>query len=300
MSIVVDNITKVYGKQKAIDSISFTVQEGEILGLLGPNGAGKTTTMKILTGFMPPTSGQATILGMDVAVDNLEVRKIIGYLPEHNPLYGSMFVKEFLHFICRVHGMSNAAERVNSIIEEVGLVAEKSKKISQLSKGYKQRVGLAQAIIHDPKVLILDEPISGLDPNQLVEIRSLISKLKSGRTIIFSSHILQEVESVCDRIVILNNGRIVADDKIKELNLSSSQRFNIQVKFLKPIKNSELMNHFSQVKVQTIKDGSFVISSAKDIRSEIFDYAVEKGNKLLELRILEQSLESVFKSVTKS
>jgi len=216
MSISVASLTKVYGKQKAVDNISFSAEPG-VLGFLGPNGAGKSTTMKILTGFIPQTSGKASVCGFDVETQPLEVKRSIGYLPESNPLYTDMYVRESLAFIANIHQIPDPEKRIEEIIELTGLTPEKHKKIGQLSKGYRQRVGLAQAILHDPQVLILDEPTSGLDPNQLIGIRQLIRDLGKTKTIILSTHIMQEVEAVCDRVVIINKGTIVADDTLAGL-----------------------------------------------------------------------------------
>lgn len=216
MSISVESLTKVYGRQKAVDSISFSAQPG-VLGFLGPNGAGKSTTMKILTGFIPQTSGKASVCGFDVQTQPLEVKRSIGYLPESNPLYQEMYVRESLAFIADIHKVPNAEQRIEEVIEITGLTPEKHKKIGQLSKGYRQRVGLAQAIIHDPQVLILDEPTSGLDPNQLIGIRQLIRDLGKTKTIVLSTHIMQEVEAVCDHVVIINKGNIVANDTLDGL-----------------------------------------------------------------------------------
>jgi ABC-2 type transport system ATP-binding protein len=225
MSIEVDSLTKLYGKQKAIDAISFSTRPGKVTGFLGPNGAGKSTTMKILTGFIPQTSGTATVCGFDVVTQSREVKRNIGYLPETNPQYLEMYVKESLAFIAEVHQVHNPAKRIAEVIEQTGLGPEQHKKIGQLSKGYRQRVGLAQAIIHDPQVLILDEPTSGLDPNQLVGIRQLIRDLGATKTIILSTHIMQEVDAVCDDVVIINRGKIVASDTlqgIKDQHLGKS------------------------------------------------------------------------------
>ncbi|HVW14542.1 MAG TPA: ATP-binding cassette domain-containing protein [Mucilaginibacter sp.] len=219
MSIEVQTLTKVYGKQKAIDGISFSAGPG-VLGFLGPNGAGKSTTMKILTGFLPQTSGKASVCGFDVEEQPLDVKRSIGYLPESNPLYQDMYVRESLTFIANIHGVHDAEKRIDEVIELTGLTPEKHKKIGQLSKGYKQRVGLAQAILHDPQVLILDEPTSGLDPNQLIGIRQLIRDLGKTKTIVLSTHIMQEVEAVCSRVVIINKGKIVADDTLDGLRSS--------------------------------------------------------------------------------
>ncbi len=219
MSISIHNLTKVYGSQKAIDSLSFDIPKGQIVGFLGPNGAGKSTTMKILTGYLEATSGTASVNGFDVQKEDMQAKNSIGYLPEHNPLYLEMYVKEFLEFAGSLYKMKGAAlkNRVAEIIEQVGLSRESHKKIGQLSKGYRQRVGLAQALIHDPEVLILDEPTTGLDPNQLAEIRALIKEVGKNKTVILSTHIMQEVESICERAIIINLGKIVADKSIKEL-----------------------------------------------------------------------------------
>lgn len=221
MSIVVETLTKVYGAQKALDGISFNAGPG-VLGFLGPNGAGKSTTMKILTGFIPQTSGKASVCGFDVEKQPLEVKSHIGYLPESNPLYLDMYVKEALHFVANIHGIANADKRIADIIEQTGLGPEQHKKIGQLSKGYRQRVGLAQAILHDPEVLILDEPTSGLDPNQLIGIRQLIADLGKTKTVILSTHIMQEVEAVCSEVIIINKGKIVANDSLDGLRKKNS------------------------------------------------------------------------------
>ena len=219
MSIIVKNLTKVYGKQKALNDVSLSIEDGEIVGLLGPNGAGKSTMMKILTCFIPPTSGDVKVCGYDIFDNPMEVRRSIGYLPEQNPLYYDMYVREFLLFVAGIHRIEKKLrrERVEEIIELTGLSKEVNKKIAALSKGYKQRVGIAQALIHDPEVLILDEPTTGLDPNQLVEIRNLIKHVGKTKTVLLSTHIMQEVEAVCSRVVIINNGRLVADDETKHL-----------------------------------------------------------------------------------
>jgi ABC-2 type transport system ATP-binding protein len=217
MSLVVENLVKIYGEQKAVNNISFTVQQGEIIGFLGPNGAGKSTTMKIITGFLKANSGKVLVNNIDVAKQPIEVKKQIGYLPEANPLYFDMYVKEYLHFIAGIHQLKNIAEEVANVIELVGLQIEQAKKIGQLSKGYKQRVGLAAALIHNPSIVILDEPTSGLDPNQIIEIRKVIKQQGKQKTVLFSSHILQEVEAVCDKIIIINKGNIVANDSLQNI-----------------------------------------------------------------------------------
>jgi ABC-2 type transport system ATP-binding protein len=217
MSLVVENLVKIYGEQKAVNNISFTVQQGEIIGFLGPNGAGKSTTMKIITGFLKANSGKVLVNNIDVEKQPIEVKKQIGYLPEANPLYFDMYVKEYLHFIAGIHQLKNIPEEVANVIELVGLQIEQAKKIGQLSKGYKQRVGLAAALIHNPSIVILDEPTSGLDPNQIIEIRKVIKQQGKQKTVLFSSHILQEVEAVCDKIIIINKGNIVANDSLQNI-----------------------------------------------------------------------------------
>ena len=284
MSIVVNGLSKVYGQQKAIDDISFSAEKGQIIGLLGPNGAGKTTTMKILTCYMPPTSGTATLSGLEIGKDDHEIKKLIGYLPEHNPLYGTMYVKEYLRFVERVHKLPRNANRIPALIDRVGLTIESNKKIGQLSKGYRQRVGIAQALIHEPEILILDEPISGLDPNQLVEIRALISELKKDKTVIFSSHILQEVESISDKIIILDKGRIVADDALSNLASKSSNNTVISIELLNDI-SEEILRKVSGVQnVQKVESKSFVLDSNFDNREQIFDTVAASGNKLLGMK----------------
>lgn len=224
MSILVDELCKTYGEQKALDGISFRAMPGSVLGFLGPNGAGKSTTMKILTGYIPQTSGRAEVCGFDVSTHSMEVRRHIGYLPEHNPLYLDMYVREALGFIGAIHQSENKAKRIDEVIELCGLGQEQNKKISALSKGYRQRVGLAQAIFSDPKVLILDEPTSGLDPNQVIGIRSLIRDLAKTRTVILSTHIMQEVEAVCENVIIIDQGKIVAEDKLADLRLKHQNK----------------------------------------------------------------------------
>jgi len=232
MSVIVEGLTKLYGAQKAVDQLSFEAKKGEVLGFLGPNGAGKTTTMKMISCFIPQTAGKATICGFTTDADPMAVRKRIGYLPEHNPLYKEMYIKEYLHFVAGLHKIKNKRSRVEEMIEMTGLEREQNKRINQISKGYKQRVGLAQAMIHDPEVLILDEPTSGLDPNQLVEIRSLIKRLSQEKTVIFSTHIMQEVQAVCDRVVIINQGKLVANDDINTLQSKVRGESLISVQFL--------------------------------------------------------------------
>ncbi|NNE27798.1 MAG: ATP-binding cassette domain-containing protein [Saprospiraceae bacterium] len=302
MSINVKNISKIYGAQKAIDNISFNAEVGEIIGLIGPNGAGKTTTMKILTGYIPQTAGTVEVFGHDLQDEELQIKKLTGYLPEHNPLYGSMYVKEYLTFVCRVHKLSNIKDRIERIIERVGLTDEQHKKISSLSKGYKQRVGIAQAIIHDPKVLILDEPISGLDPNQLIEIRSLIKSLSEGRIIIFSSHILQEIESICDKVIILDKGKIIKDDSLVDLNAASQNIINLKLTCVEAINYKSLREITGVLKIEKSNAVQCILryDINDDPRPAIFDWAVQQNNKILEMTPLQESLETIFKSVTQS
>ena len=302
MSIKVSNVTKIYTKQRALDNVSFEVNTGEIVGFLGPNGAGKSTMMKILTCFIPQTSGQASVCGYDVSEESLEVRKNVGYLPEHNPLYLDMYVKEYLEFIAGSHHLKNVKQRITEMIELIGLQVEQKKKIGALSKGYRQRVGLAQALIHDPKVLILDEPTTGLDPNQLAEIRNLIIQIGKQKTILLSTHIMQEVEAVCDRVIIVNNGQIVANDITSVLqNSQSANKQFITAEFDKTTSIDSLKTIEGVFNAKNITGNSWQIEvhSQKDIRPDIFQYAVKNGLTVLTLHKEEQRLEDVFKQLTK-
>jgi ABC-2 type transport system ATP-binding protein len=301
VSIIVKNISKVYGEQYALSDVSFEVKSGEIVGFLGPNGAGKSTMMKILTCFIPQTSGNANVCGFDVNEHSIEVRKRVGYLPEHNPLYLEMYVKEYLAFIANLHGTKNVVNRVNEMIEITGLQKEQKKKIATLSKGYRQRVGLAQAMIHDPQVLILDEPTTGLDPNQLTEIRTLIKEIGKSKTVMLSTHIMQEVEAICDKVIIVNNGKIVADDLTS--NLQTSLRNNkqlITVEFDRETQRNKLKNIPGVLDAKNISNNSWRIEaqSEKDIRNELFQFAVANGLAVLTLHKEEQRLEDVFKELT--
>lgn len=302
MSVKVSSLSKTYGQQQAVNAISFEVNKGEVLGFLGPNGAGKSTTMKMLTCFIPPTSGSATVCGFNTTVSPLEVAKKIGYLPENNPLYLDMYVREYLEFMAGLHQLGNMTNgRIDEMIEITGLTAERKKKVGQLSKGYKQRVGLAQAMLHNPEVLILDEPTSGLDPNQLVEIRSLIKQLGKNKTVIFSSHIMQEVQAVADRVIIINKGKIVADDSTANLQNRTGNEVVITVEFKQNVDRSLLGNIKGVKSFEQLKDGkwNFVAEGRKDIREDIFNFAKEKNLTLLHLNKEEFSLEEVFKSLTK-
>lgn len=299
MSIEVKNLFKYYGEQAAVNNVSFSVRNGEIVGFLGPNGAGKSTTMKIISGFIPSDQGEVTVCGLKVDVDNLETRKLIGYLPENNPLYLDMYVKEYLEFVGGIYKIAKLKSRVNDMIYSVGLGLEQNKKIGALSKGYRQRVGLAQAIIHDPQVLILDEPTSGLDPNQLVEIRELICSIGKEKTVMLSTHIMQEVEAICDRIVIINKGCIVANDKTLNLQETKGEQ-TVFVEFDQPIAKSQLTVIPGVTKVEAIKNGWLIGSDIEiDLRKEVAQFAQKKGWLTLTLTIEKKSLEDVFKNLTK-
>lgn len=302
MSIKVNNITKTYGEQKALNNISFEVGSAEIVGFLGPNGAGKSTMMKILTCFIPQTSGSASVCGFDIAEESLEVRKRVGYLPEHNPLYLDMYVKEYLEFIAGLHKVVNVKQRIAEMIETTGLQIEQKKKIGALSKGYRQRVGLAQALIHDPKVLILDEPTTGLDPNQLAEIRNLIIEVGKQKTVLFSTHIMQEVEAVCDRVIIINKGVIVANDSTKVLQKTQIEnKYFITVEFDKQTSRNSLKNIKCVYDAKNIKNHiwQLEVHGEKDIRSDVFQFAIQNGLAVLTLNKEEQRLEDIFKQLTK-
>ncbi len=301
MSVVVQGLTKIYGAQKAIDTISFEAQQGEVLGFLGPNGAGKTTTMKILTCFIPQTSGDATVCGYDVRTHPLEVRSKIGYLPEHNPLYKELYVKEYLSFVAGLHKIKNKKQRVAEMIERTGLGREQNKIIGTLSKGYRQRVGLAQALLHDPEVLILDEPTTGLDPNQLAEIRSLIKQLGQEKTVIFSTHIMQEVQAVCDRVLIINNGQLVANDRIGTLQNRMNGASNIIIELAQNISKEQLSKIPKVASVEPLGNNRWKLTTTdnQDIRADIFKFAVQQKLTLLELKKETYSVEDVFQELTK-
>lgn len=321
MSIIVSNITKIYGAQKALDAVTLEIKPGGITGLLGPNGAGKSTLMKILTCFIPPTKGDASVCGFDVLEQSIEVRKKVGYLPENNPLYLDLYVREFLGFIAGTHNLKgNIASRVADMIEMTGLASEQHKKIGALSKGYRQRVGLAQAMIHNPEVLILDEPTSGLDPNQLLEIRNLITELGKTKTVMMSTHIMQEVEAICNRAIIIHKGRIVADDSTQNLQHLAKSADIIIVEFHVPVKGS-LLNTIPGVVEATpaiastggpfAKNGGSILhheastwhlisAPGSDIRAAVFQFAVEHKYTVLSLHREEQKLEEVFQELTRS
>lgn len=303
MSVSVLNLSKKYAQQKAVDNISFEVKKGDILGFLGPNGAGKSTTMKMLTCYLPPSSGTASIDGMDIIQQPLEVRRKIGYLPENNPLYYDMYVKEFLEFAYRIYGQQSSnkiQQTIKETIDLVGLGLEQHKKIGQLSKGYKQRVGIAQALIHQPEVLILDEPTSGLDPNQLADIRNLIKELGKEKTIIFSTHIMQEVQAVCDRVIIINKGKIVANEKPDNLQNLLSKEVLIEVEFENAILQNDLQQISNVYSIEQLTSTHFVLhgKDSTQLRKDIFAYAVSKNNPLLTLKQESKSLEDIFHQLT--
>ncbi|MBR3939495.1 MAG: gliding motility-associated ABC transporter ATP-binding subunit GldA [Bacteroidales bacterium] len=301
MSIHVENISKIYGTQKALDQVSFSINEGEIVGLLGPNGAGKSTLMKIITCFIPPTSGSISVYGHNIFDNPLEIRRNIGYLPEHNPLYLEMYVREFLEFAAGLYNIGKQTkQRVEEIIELTGLTKEANKKIGQLSKGYRQRVGIAQALIHDPKVLILDEPTTGLDPNQLEEIRQLIKKIGEKKIVMLSTHIMQEVEAICSRVIIINSGKIVADDKTQ--NIHSIQKTSNQyfVEFNKEI-NITAIKQLKDVKdISANGNNTYTITANgnTDIRENIFKWAVDNNIAVLTIRKNDNNLEKIFHELT--
>jgi ABC-2 type transport system ATP-binding protein len=300
MSIEVKNLLKVYGEQKAVNNISFKVNKGEIVGFLGPNGAGKSTTMKIITGYLEQNGGEAYVCGINVADDPLATKKKIGYLPELNALYYEMYVREYLAFVAEVHHVENAKSKIENVITLTGLKVESKKKIGQLSKGYKQRVGLAAALIHDPEVLILDEPTSGLDPNQIIEIREVIKKQGKDKTVLFSSHILQEVEAICDRVIIINKGELVADDKLSNLRQQSSSSNVVKVSF-KEILEKELLEKLSATKSVNKTDANnwqLATDNPEQLRKQILELSLQHNLNIVSLQSESQSLEDVFRSLT--
>ncbi len=304
MSITVKNLTKVFGQQKALDNISFHVDEGEILGFLGPNGAGKSTTMKIATCYLPPTSGEVFVEGVNVVDDPIRVKKHIGYLPEHNPLYLEMYVHEYLHFTGGLFGLRGKTlrNRTGEMIELCGLEREQNKKIEALSKGYRQRVGLAQALIHDPSVLILDEPTTGLDPNQIVEIRNVIKEVSANKTVLFSTHIMQEVQALCDRVIVINKGHIVADDKIESLKNQPVETVVITLEFSEKIDEALIRSVDGVLRVSHVREGQYVVEAGadRDIRPSIFKLAASHNLTLVGMRQEEENMEKIFQRLTKS
>lgn len=298
MSLQLKDLLKVYGTQKAVDEISFTVNKGEIVGFLGPNGAGKSTTMKMITGYLKPNGGKAFVSGADVENNPIVTKQKIGYLPEANPLYYDMYVREYLHFIAGVHKIRDEKKRIGEVIELTGLTLESRKKVGQLSKGYKQRVGLAAALVHDPEVLILDEPTSGLDPNQIIEIRNVIKQQGQNKTVLFSSHILQEVQAICDRVIIINKGKIVADDSIK--NLQHADKNTIRVMFKEPLE-AEWLQRLPSVIIADKKD-SFTwllqTNNSNETRRELMQLALQHNLNIVSLLDEGSNLEEIFKALT--
>ncbi|MFD1095066.1 gliding motility-associated ABC transporter ATP-binding subunit GldA [Salegentibacter chungangensis] len=296
MSVSVEEISKFYGEQKALNSVSFSIERGEIVGFLGPNGAGKSTLMKILTGYLPPSEGIAKVNGLSVQDDIHEIQKNIGYLPEHNPLYTDMFVREYLGFNAKIYGIDK--NRIEEVIKLTGLSPEANKKIEQLSKGYRQRVGIASALLHNPDVLILDEPTTGLDPNQLAEIRNLIKNIGKDKTVFLSTHIMQEVEAICERVIIINNGEIVADKKLEDLRNEEEQVIlvefdyqieNVAIKKLPNLKSMKSLGGFAY---------ELTFDTQKDMRPVVFDFAHDNGLKTVQLNRKTKNLESLFAELT--
>ena len=302
MSVVVSHLTKKYANQLAVDNLSFEAKPGEILGFLGPNGAGKSTTLKIITGFLEPTEGQVTVWGHEVVSDSISARRKIGYLPENNPLYPEMYVHEYLRFIGGMYELSrwSLRSRIKEMVGLCGLGPEQNKIIGSLSKGYRQRVGLAQALLNDPPVLILDEPTSGLDPNQIIEIRNLIKEVSKNKTLIFSSHILSEVQALCDRVIIIDKGKMVLNKMSSDLHLSIAQSKTLIVEFDQEIPLAELEAITGVIEVKSLEEGKYQlrVEADKDIRPVVFRFASEKGKTLVELREQEESLEEIFQQLT--
>ncbi len=301
MSIEVKDLTRIYGEQKAIDGISFSVSRGEIVGFLGPNGAGKSTTMKILTGCLKPSGGQAFLNGIDVNVHPVQTKKMTGYLPESNPLYGDMYIREYLSFIADIHLLPAKKEKINSTIDSVGLRPEAGKKISQLSKGYKQRVGLAAALIHAPDVLILDEPTTGLDPNQIVEIRDVIRNYGKNRTVLFSSHILQEVEAICDRVIIIHQGKIIADNNLAQLRKEQTGKF-IKV-VLKEAVSADQFQGLDQLRdIRKTSDYEWELEGADAglLKKQLLSLSLQNNWNIVSLQSENRSLEDIFRGLTKT
>ncbi len=300
MSVTVNRVTKIYGKQKALDQVSFSISKGEVVGFLGPNGAGKSTMMKILSCFIPPTSGEASVCGFDVLEYSLEVRKKVGYLPENNPLYLDMYVREYLRFIAGLHHLRQPEKQIEKVIGLTGLGGEQQKKIGALSKGYRQRAGLAQVLLHDPEVLILDEPTSGLDPNQLIEIRNLIAEIGKEKTVMLSTHIMQEVEAVCDRVIIIDQGHIIADDQTLSLSHLETSRQVILLELNQTVSEELLLEIPGIGKVSSLGATNWRMETSipEDIRPVIFQFAVDHQLTVLSLVREEQKLEAVFQQLT--
>jgi len=300
MSIEVKNLLKVYGEQKAVNNISFKVNKGEIVGFLGPNGAGKSTTMKIITGYLEQSGGEAYVCGLNVNDEPLETKKKLGYLPELNALYYDMYVREYLAFVAEVHGIQKPKAKIENVIRLTGLTVESKKKIGQLSKGFKQRVGLAAALIHDPEVLILDEPTSGLDPNQIIEIRNVIKNQGKDKTVLFSTHILQEVEAICDRVIIINKGELVADDKLSNLRRRSSSSNTVKVGFKESVEIDLLQNLPGARSVNKVDANNWQLATdnPEQLRKQILELSLHHNLNIVSLQNESQSLEDVFRSLT--
>jgi ABC-2 type transport system ATP-binding protein len=301
LSIKVTHLTKHFGSQKAVDDVSFKVEKGEILGFLGPNGAGKTTTMRMITGYLNADNGEILVNDELVTEENTHIRANLGYLPENNPLYQDMYVREYLRYVARIYHIEQPLYRINDVIGLTGLKTESHKQIRQLSKGYRQRVGLAQAILHDPEVLILDEATSGLDPNQLIEIRQLIKDLGKEKTILLSTHIMQEVQALCDRVIIINKGKIVADGNIKMLSQHLTHSYKVQVTFSRPVVDITLREIEGYISHELINQTTYVITGENNKLNEaIFDFAVKKTLKILELVTMQESVEDIFQQLTQA
>lgn len=301
MSIRLEGISKTYGEQKAVDNISFSVAKGEIVGFLGPNGAGKSTTMKMITGYLQPDEGKAFVSGIDVVVNPKQAKALIGYLPESNPLYYEMYVREYLGFIAGLHKLKNAGQRIEEVIVKTGLSLESGKKTGQLSKGYKQRVGLAAALIHEPEVLVLDEPTSGLDPNQIIEIRELIKEFGKNKTVLFSSHILQEIEAICDRVIIIDRGKMVANDSLGSLQQERTDNEMIIVQFKEDVNLEDLRALGESESIQQLQKAGFRINTknAELLKRQLMRFALDKNLNIISIQTENQSLEDIFRDLTK-
>lgn len=302
MKLEIQNVTKRYGQQFAVNGISFQVDPGEIVGFLGPNGAGKSTTMKIITGYVPATQGTVSLGGIPIDSNPIEAKRSIGYLPEHNPLYSDLYIHEYLRFVGRLYGLGGRElkKRVEEMVEVCGLTAEQNKRIETLSKGYRQRVGLAQALLHDPPVLILDEPTTGLDPNQIVEIRALIKQAAASKTVLFSTHIMQEVQAICDRVIVINQGVIVADSPLQELLTEQAETRSVVAEFETTVDERLLLGLPGVTQVQRVDERHFRITCTKglDLRASVFRLAAEHQLSLVGLRVEENNLEQIFKTLT--
>jgi len=299
MSIEIKELVKIYGEQKAVDGISFKVDQGEIVGFLGPNGAGKSTTMKIITGYLGQDGGEVSVCGIPVKEHPLDARKKIGYLPEANPLYPDMYVREYLDFIADVHAVPQRRQKIESVIATVGLTPENKKRLGQLSKGYKQRVGLAAALLHDPEVLILDEPTSGLDPNQIIEIRDTIKKLGQNKTVLFSSHILQEVEALCDRVVIINKGKLIADSPLSQLR-KDNRNNAVRVAFRETLDDTAFgtLKGITSARKLSSHEWEFTAGEENELKKQLLELALQNNWNIVSLQSENQSLEEIFRHLT--